>query len=97
MKTIENKQTQILKDKESGKATYADLIGIVINAPQQGGYDLNDIESRLSIKKVCDSANGTIELEDGHFRYLKTLVSKARWQILHEDVLSFVADINAVK
>lgn len=95
MKSIENKTTEI--KQEDALLTYAGLLQIVVKQPKQGGYGIDDLTNRLAIIHVLDSANGTIELEDAHYKYIKPLVEKMTWNVLHKDLLTFTNDILSVK
>ena len=95
MKSIENKTTQI-KNAE-GFMTYADLIKIVCEQPLQGGYSMTDIEQRLAIKKACDKAEATIEIEDLRLAYLKSICATSKWGAVHEDLLLFGEYIKELK
>lgn len=101
MKSIVNKETTIAKSEEQGKPTgnlfYSDLISTCLRQAKTGGLDYNDIENRLAISKVVKDANGTLELEDAQFTYLKKLVESMKWGMFHEDILNFKNDITAIK
>lgn len=97
MKSIENKQTAIPNGKDNPPFTYGELIKAVINQPKQGGFDYNDIETRLAISKAVKDNPETIELENAHFDYLKKLVETMKWAVFNEDLLTFKDDILSVK
>ena len=97
MKTIENKTTEInVNDgiERHTNCTYAKLIELlVIGYPKQGGFDYKDITHRMRINDVVKKANGTIDLEDADYEYLKKLVESMRWNFVHKDILQFKDDI----
>lgn len=95
MKQLENKTTTI--EKENGKCLYSDLINLVIKQGKQGGFGYDDIEQRLAIGSKTKEANGFIDLEDAQFNYLKKLVNDMKWNVVHESIIQFRNDINAVK
>lgn len=101
MKSIENKETEIINVDENGnylgKCKYSNLINIVLKSPKQGGLDYEDVEHRIAISKAGREDPPTIELEDAYFNYLKKLVKDAKWAFFHEDVLKFKEDILAIK
>lgn len=99
MKSIPNKTTS-LKDNNGQEVvpmTYGGLIKAVINQPKQGGFDYNDIETRLAISKAIKDNPENIELEDSQFNYLKKLVETMKWAVFNEDLLTFKDDILSVK
>lgn len=98
MKSIQNKETTIKNvDEAQSNCLYSDLIGVVLRQPKQGGFDYTDIENRLAISKVIKASNGTIELEDSYFVYLKKLVETMKWSMFHDDILNFKEDITSIK
>lgn len=101
MKSIVNKETSIINKDENGNIVgncfYADLIKRCLLSPKQGGFDYTDIENRLAISKAATDVNGSIELEDAQFNYLKKLIEGMKWNIYHEDILMFKNDITSVK
>lgn len=104
MKSIQNKETEIRKDEER-KCLYSDLIlNIVLkqaktNAQGQAvWFDYTDMENRQAIAKAIKESNGTIELEDAHFNYLKKLVEITKWPMWDSpDILKFKEDITSIK
>lgn len=103
MKTIHNFETGIkirLEDNEDPKqARISDLIKIVIDQQQQGGFSYEDIENRLAISSAIKNLNGsdTIEIEDAPYKHLQKLVDAMRWPFFHEDLLVFKKEISAAK
>lgn len=95
MKQIENKETSIEKGESNCK--YSDLVSIVVNQKQQGGFGITDISMRLKIEDKAKQANGTIDLEDAEFSYLKKLVNESKWNVVNADILKFYEDINSIK
>lgn len=103
MKTIHNLETGIkirLEDNEDPKlARFSDLIKIVIDQQQQGGFSYDDIENRIAISTALKNMNGndTIEIEDAPYKHLVKLVDAMRWPFVHEDILVFKKEISSAK
>lgn len=102
MKTLFNLDTTIKirvdeQEVDPKNAKFADLIKIVIDQPQQGGFSYDDIENRIAISSALKTVNGTIELEDAQFKYLLSLVERMHWPFFHEDLLTFKKEITALK
>lgn len=104
MKTIENKSTKILKTAEvEGKPAeyinYADLIKIALGTPVPGGYSYEDNVNRNKIFEEANDNKPFLDIEDSYFTYLKTLLNPKtiRFPILHQDIVGFIDDIQAIK
>lgn len=99
MKSIENKITEIIEADQEGNKTgmsdYKSLIGVVIRRGKQGGFTWDDVERRTAISKQLKDCNGSIELEDADYSYLKKLVEAMTWPFYHEDLLTFKEDFIA--
>jgi hypothetical protein len=97
MKTIVNKQTEI-KAPEDKMMSYFDLIKLIINAPSQEGYNVEQMRQRLEILRVIDDAEGvtsvSFELKD--FNTLKDSVNKFKWAQIHKDIVAFTDYINSL-
>lgn len=95
MKKLTNKQTTLkLNDKE---AKYSDLIKICINAPVQGGFNLQQIKQRLRILDVLEKEPEELKFEDNDASNLEEIVSEFKWATVHKDVVQFVEDVQNMK
>ncbi len=99
MKKIENKKTEIEDfDNPGEKLTYSDLIGISLNNPVEGGYSVDEMESRLRIKaSTTPKAKDKFELERADMEKLKEVVKISKWNILHDDIIAFKNYIAGIK
>ncbi len=93
MKKLENKETTILLSKDK-KACYSDILSGVLEGTPAEGITIGDLRQRLSIIDTVKCSNGTIDLEDKDFEYLKGVVNNNRWGIIHRDIINMVDDIN---
>jgi len=94
MKRLENKQTTLkMNDKE---AKYSDLIKICINAPVQGGFNIQQIKQRLRISEALET-DGDLKFEDNDADNLQEIVSEFKWATVHKDVVQFVEDVQNMK
>lgn len=94
MKKLENKQTTLkMNDKE---AKYSDLIKICINAPVQGGFNIQQIKQRLRISEALET-DGDLKFEDNDADNLQEIVSEFKWATVHKDVVQFVEDVQNMK
>lgn len=97
MKQFENKTTEIPHHEEKRNLNYTDLITHCLNTIPQGGYSVEEMEQRLRIKAVTDSANGKVKLEDADYSKLNELVKGSTWAILHADIVTFKKDVENAK
>lgn len=103
MKTIKNYETgikiQFETNEDARAAKISDLIKIVIEQQQPGGFSYEDIENRLAISSAIKNLNGsdTIEIEDAPYKHLQKLVDSMRWTFFHEDILVFKKEISSAK
>lgn len=94
MKKLENKQTTLkMNDKE---AKYSDLIKVCINAPVQGGFNIQQIKQRLRIADALET-DGDLKFEDNDADNLEEIVSEFKWATVHKDVVQFVEDVQNMK
>lgn len=89
---MKNKETGL--PKENGFLTFADLANQVINVPPEGGFDLDEMELRLSMRKKLNEANDTIKMSAEEFAKLKELVlAPFKFGIMHEDLVDFIKTV----
>lgn len=93
MKTINDKEVQIGKDK----INYKELLKICVNTPPQGGYTPEDMKNRVKILSVIDSSNGEMKFEDAEYNTLKECVNKSRWNVLAPELVEFIEYVGNVK
>lgn len=96
MKELKNKTTKIeLREngKSVGKLTYGWILDYLCNSMPQGGVTMRDIEIRIAIRKATKASNGKIKLEQDWVEYLKPIVVAAKYPVSHEDILTFIKDI----
>jgi len=110
MKTVENKQTEIVLSMkevpstvEGGapiqvpvKAKYGDLILLVINNPGQAGFSIVEIKQRLQIAAAIGEGE-TFNLEDVDFTLVKTLLAAFKWAQVNKEVVEFSDYIDSIK
>lgn len=89
MKKLENKQTEV-PVKEGVKATYADLIKIIVDAPRQTGIAISEMRERM---KILEALEKGLEFEDSQVELLKKLSSEMLWGAFHKDFLMLADDI----
>ncbi|MCP4161568.1 MAG: hypothetical protein GY760_15960 [Deltaproteobacteria bacterium] len=83
MKVIKNKEIQI-KDK---KSSFGDLLKACINAPDQNGFTIEDIEKRLRILKGIGEKE--IKLEDADHNTAVEVINKMRWFAIDQNIIDF--------
>ena len=93
MVKIENKQTDILFTEDT-KATYANLIKILINQPLREGLTVAQIRRDFQILDASEKAEDFIELSDENLKYIAQLAENTQWPIRHNDVVSFSDYLN---
>lgn len=100
MKKFKIELTDIPSDKESGKATYVDLIKMCLNAqPQKGGYTYDDFKERERIDEVIKDAKpgDVISFEDSDFKNLQAMEKVILWPFRHPDLTKFIESIREIK
>jgi hypothetical protein len=96
MKVLENKKTELpLSGNE--KATYADIVKVVVNTPTKEGLAIADIKSRLAILEQAEKNQNTLSFENTDAMYLQGLVRNFRWTVAHKDIVTFVDDVERMK
>lgn len=109
MKTLENKQTEIVLRMEEApsiegatpsmipvKAKYGDLILLVINNPSQAGFSIAEIKQRLQIAAAI-GVGETFNLEDVDFALVKSLIAAFKWAQVNKEVVEFSDYIDSIK
>jgi len=110
MKTVENKQTEIVLSMkevpstvEGGaptqvpvKAKYGDLILLIINNPGQAGFSIAEIKQRLQIAAAIGEGE-TFNLEDVDFILIKTMIATFKWAQVNKEVVEFSDYIDSIK
>jgi len=109
MKTVENKQTEIVLRMEEApsvegatpsmipvKAKYGDLILLVINQPGQAGFSIAEIKQRLQIAAAIGEGE-TFNLEDVDFTLVKSLLAAFKWAQVNKEVVEFSDYIDSIK
>jgi len=89
MKIFENKKIEIKDgDKELG---YANLALTCLNNLPNGGISPVEMAERIIvIDQLKDlKIDSSIELEDAHFKTLKTCADKTKWSAIHKDIIAF--------
>jgi len=91
MKTVENKTTSMLNEKEK-KITYADLIKVCLNKAPEGGFSPEEMRKRMRVFGPVSAAkdNGKIKLEDNDIETIKSCVSTMMWLSMHEELVKFM-------
>lgn len=94
MVKIENKRTEI-PFTEDTKATYADLIKILVNQPIREGLTVAQIRRDfLILDAVSDSGVESFELEEAQLKHVAALSEDAQWPVRHMDVVAFSDYLN---
>ncbi len=83
MKVIKNKEI-LIKDQ---KSTYGDLLKACVNAPDQNGFTIEDIEKRLRILKGI--VEKEIKLEDADYNMAMETINKMRWGAVDQSIIDF--------
>jgi predicted metal-dependent TIM-barrel fold hydrolase len=87
MKTISNKETQILgEDKRLMKRS--DILKLVVGTTSNQGISISEMRDRFKILDVLEIANGEVVLEDVQFKTLKKLFDEFKWASLHKDIVN---------
>ena len=96
MKKLVNKVTSLSKDNKGGLMNYADLGKLCVNQPPQGGFNAEEMRSRLRLIDVLEAAKDEIELEDADADKFKALVANMNtWGVLHREILEFIDTVKA--
>ena len=87
---------------EFKQATYADLALIVVRAPKQGGFAVEDMRQRFRLIDELDKVGpkGSIEFEDADASLLQSLVAEFKWDAMDKEIIDFsdyVAELEKVK
>ena len=94
---FKNKTTAI-PDGKKGTLTYKDILNFVISAKPAGGYSLAENERRVALKKtMAEQKEDVLEFTEAEAMYIKFLCESARFEISHDDLVSFYADIKAMQ
>lgn len=77
---------------------YSDLIVEAINVPpNENGFTVTEMKSRLSLIDKMEKANGEIDLTPEEFLKVKECVKRMSWRILSQDIVDFVEAIENPK
>lgn len=93
MKTLKNKETEVL-DKNETKVMFFDFAKTINSTPPEGGYNMNTMKLSLKIDAALEKAKDKIELEDAEADYFKEIVSNYTWAIKHKDVVAFIEAVD---
>lgn len=77
--------------------SYKESMMAMLNAPQEKGFSIEDIENRLLLREKLKNAKGTLRLEESEYAFLQTLVEKERWRVAHKVVIDFMHDFKNAK
>jgi len=87
MKTFENKTTTI-KEKDA-LLRYAQLAEACLKEPPKGGFDLEEMASRLRVLDALKEGKDAYKLEDQDYETLARCVAAKNWFALHPDLVAF--------
>lgn len=99
MAKLQNKTlTHIVLD-DNHKATYADLLSLVLNTPVEG-QKANELRLVLKVLDACEAAGEEIEIPDEVVPFVKRAVSNFPWRLpskeAKQEVVQFCDDIDAL-
>ncbi len=85
MKVFENKELNI-------GTNYLTLLKTSTNSVAEGtGVNYEEMGKRIEFaKKIADSDQGSIELDDGELILIKRLVPETKWSVMDEEIYNFV-------
>jgi hypothetical protein len=74
---------------------YDSALREVIRQPldRQKGADITEIRQSIRIMDALDKANGTLELEDADWQFLKSKIDAMPWAIIDRRILELVDDV----
>lgn len=73
--------------------SYKELLKMCLaNAPKDG-FGLEEMESRLKIKKILSDSTETLELEDADMQKLQQCVATMTWIVLDEALATFLKEV----
>jgi len=80
MALLPNETCEHILLTEDKKATYADLLSLVLNAPVEG-QKANELRLTLKVLDACENAKDTIEVPDEALPFVKRAVSNFPWRL----------------
>lgn len=98
MASLPNKQFEYIVKDENTKATYADLLEIVLNVSTDG-YRAAELRSIVKALDACEAARetGTLDIPDDALPLVKRIVADHRWAFptteAKREVLQFCEDM----
>ena len=94
---FKNKNTAIA-DGKKGTLSYKDILNFVIGCKPAAGYSLAENERRIALKNtMAQQTDDVMEFTEAEAMYIKFLCEGARFEISHEDLVGFYADIKAIQ
>ena len=110
MKSIELK---VVKEEITGKPTIFttfDILKTVINNPEQGGFNVEEMMKRLRLLEKLDEhkslfnreftgddldVTATLELEDSDLEKLKSLFGQVKWGVVSKFIIDLNKELNS--
>ena len=92
MKTIELKE---LEATGGMKLNYKDEMVTILRTPvdRNAGADIEEMRRSIRVLDALDKADGTLELEDADFDYLKSRMLNAKFAMVDPAIVQFVDDV----
>lgn len=74
---------------------YSSVLKEVLSRPvdQAKGADIQEMRRSIRVLDALDRANGTLELEDADYQYLRDKIGNMHWNVIDRRIVQFVDDI----
>lgn len=75
---------------------YAEILREVVRRPlnPREGIQIEEMRRSIKLLDALDSANGTLDLEDADYSYLKQKIEAMNWNIVDRRILTLVDDVS---
>lgn len=89
MNKIENKKTNVLKNKNEAMY-YADFIEYLFTSPIKEGLSIKQMRDDIDIINAVTTKEEFFELSDTQLQRVKQLLATSVWSIRHVDIVKFM-------
>jgi len=76
---------------------YAEILREVVRRPlnPREGIQIEEMRKSIKLLDAIDSANGTLDLEDADYGYLKQKIEAMNWNIVDRRIIQLVDDVTS--
>jgi hypothetical protein len=84
-----------LEAPNSPTISYADVLVEVVRRPlnPQQGIQIDEMRKSIRLLDALDAANGTLELEDADYQFLKQKLDNMGWNIADRRIVQLIDDV----